>query len=250
MSTLLCSPESPVALMPPTLADPLPAYSLPRSSLELEFRLRWKPPDCGKESKRHACHAVNNRPQPSAMEHLPPPGTAFRLSVLRSSLAYIAQANSPRLLNVEVIWRARCKPPNATGTIQRQSAIVISARISTSAIHSLVYGVALTQPVPPFAHSAQVNTARRRDDELVWQLRKPADVSDVMTGRWLLDEVVNKREEGRRRGRSLVQRSESPPSWPTSPSFARSPSRDNRLPVYCTSREAPVILRVNGTGRC
>ncbi|KAF8670088.1 hypothetical protein AX14_005949, partial [Amanita brunnescens Koide BX004] len=35
-SVLLCSPEPPVALMPPTLADPLLAYALPCSSLELE----------------------------------------------------------------------------------------------------------------------------------------------------------------------------------------------------------------------
>ena len=103
-SVLLRSPESPAALMLPTLADPLPVYALPRSSLGLESWLRWRPPDCKKESKRHACYAVNNRLQPSAMEHLPPPGTAFRLSILRSSLAYIVQANSPRLLNVEVIW--------------------------------------------------------------------------------------------------------------------------------------------------
>ncbi|KAF8667176.1 hypothetical protein AX14_006391 [Amanita brunnescens Koide BX004] len=51
---LLPSPASSVASMPPTSATPtyMPlAYSLLRSSLELEFWLCWKPPDCEKESK-------------------------------------------------------------------------------------------------------------------------------------------------------------------------------------------------------
>ncbi|KAF8689331.1 hypothetical protein AX14_003368 [Amanita brunnescens Koide BX004] len=118
LSVLLHPPESAAAHTQhtPTL-DAIPAHSPSRSSPEHEIQLRWKPPNCEKELKQHSCYAVNNRLQPSAMKRLPPPGTAFRLSVLRSSLAYIAQANSPRLLNVEVIWQACCKLPNILDAI-------------------------------------------------------------------------------------------------------------------------------------
>ncbi|KAF8661998.1 hypothetical protein AX14_007131, partial [Amanita brunnescens Koide BX004] len=160
MSILLRSPESPVALTPPMLADPLLAHGPPRSNQESEFRLRWKPPDTGKRSTQHSYQAINNRMQQSATRHSPPPGAAYMLPVSRYSPAYVTQpilpcrqslppshttsivshntnanaekhlpilticltppicqhasawASLPRLLNVEVVWRARCKPPD------------------------------------------------------------------------------------------------------------------------------------------
>ena len=76
-SVLLHSRESVTAL---TLHMSMPvnsyqAYSLPGSNAELEFRLCWKPPDTKEGLKRHAYHAVSNRMRPSAIKHLPSPGS-------------------------------------------------------------------------------------------------------------------------------------------------------------------------------
>ena len=209
LSVLLHPPESAAAHTQhaPTL-DAFPAQSPSRSSSEHEIRLRWKPPDCEKESKWHTCYAVNNRLQPSAMEHLPPPGTAFRLSVLRSSLAYMAQANSPHLLNVEVIWRARCKLPDVLDAIRQCSTTVISAKSDTSAKRSPSPGTMLAPPKLLLASSAQVINPCHLNNELTYQVRKPPDA----TGHWLLDEAINKTDVRGGQGRL-------PGSWAASTRF-------------------------------
>ena len=262
---LLHSPESSAALMPPTLADPLPAYALPRSSLGLESWLRWKPPDHGESPRRHAYHAVNVRIWPNAIKRSPPPGAAFALSVSRPSLAYITQAipsrhqspqlgwrarippagvetvrrcavsivdyninasaekhspmstvcftppkrqrvstwaDSPRLLSVELIWRACSKPPNATGESQQQSATIISAKSKTSVERSPLCQVAIVLLLCPLAPSVRVINPCRPSNEHIWRARKPPNEAEP----WLLDEVVNKSMEGGIRGHSPVPR--------------------------------------------
>ena len=104
-SVRLHSQEPKVALTPlmptHTPVKTLPAHSHLRSRQELEFRLRWKPPDTGEDSSWHAYRAVNDRPQLSAIKHLPPPGAISVPSVSRLRLAYITQAIPlccPRLL--------------------------------------------------------------------------------------------------------------------------------------------------------
>ncbi|KAF8665026.1 hypothetical protein AX14_006647 [Amanita brunnescens Koide BX004] len=284
-SLLLPSPASSVASMPPTSATPTgppPAYSLPRSSLELEFRLCWKPPDCEEESKRHACYAVNNRPQPSVTKHLPLPGAAPMLSTSRFSLAYITQAipsrrqslpsgwrvrilpagveiaqrravrianynidagaekHSPmsaarftppkcqhasawadftRLLNVELIWRARSKPPNATDTTQQHSARVISARVDASIKRSSFCKAIPILPIHPLVCFVRVINPCRPNNELVWRARKPPDEAEP----WLLDEAVNNVERETRWG--CLSR-----SWPA---FTSSPASSTRTANPC-----------------
>ena len=209
LSVLLHPPESAAAHTQHTPAlDAFPVHSPSRSSSEREIRLRWKPPDCEKESKWHACYAVNNRLQPSAMEHLPPPGTAFRLSISRSPLAYMAQANSPRLLNVKVIWQARCKPPDVLDAIQQCSTTVISAKSDTSVKRSPSPGTTLALPKLLLASSAQAINPCHLNNELAYRVRKPPDA----TGHWLLDEAINKTDVRGRQGRL-------PGSWAASTRF-------------------------------
>ena len=236
MSILLRSPESPVALTPPMLADPLLAHGLPRSNQEPEFRLRWKPPDTGKRSTQHSYQAVNNRMQQSATRHSPPPGAAYMLPVSRYSPAYVTQpilpcrqslppshttsivshntnanaekhlpilticltppicqhasawASLPRLLNVEVVWRARCKPPDMFNATPQCSTTVISARSDMSVKRSPFHRVTLALPNLPLTSSARVISPCHLNNELVYRVRKPPDTA----GHRLLEEAVNK----------------------------------------------------------
>ena len=170
------SPKPSTALMLLTSATlaTFPMCPLPRSSLELEFQLRWKPPDNGKDPRWNAYHAVNDRQQPNGKKHSPLPGTVLKLSESRYLLAHVAQviaprrlslplswrvhtlpscqhattwANSPRLMGVELHWRAHCKLPNVTGTVQWHSAGVVSARHNTSIIRSPAHGIAHMLPL-------------------------------------------------------------------------------------------------------
>jgi hypothetical protein len=61
-----------------------PANSHLRSSLELESRLRWKPPDAEERSIRHSYYAINDGPQRSVGKHLHSSGAAVTLSVPRT----------------------------------------------------------------------------------------------------------------------------------------------------------------------
>ena len=209
---LLHSPESSAALMPPTLADPLPAYALPRSSQELEARLHRKPPDHGEGSTWLTYHAVNDRTQPSIIKRLPPPGAASMLSITTFSPAYITQAAPLRHMSIEVIWQTRCRLPNVMDTVQQLSAG------ANNAGHSPLYGVVLMLPVFLRTSSARVNNPCRLNDELVSRVRKPPDVTE----RWLLDEAVNKTGNRGIRGSSPVPRPELAPLacshslWPAS----------------------------------
>ncbi|KAF8687861.1 hypothetical protein AX14_003633 [Amanita brunnescens Koide BX004] len=106
------------------------AYSLPGSNAELEFRLRWKPPNTKEGSKRHAYHAVSDRMRPSAIKHLPSPGTASPLPITRPSLAYIAQAIAPHS-NLELEFRLCPKRPDSEGG-RRFSCHVVSERETAS----------------------------------------------------------------------------------------------------------------------
>ncbi|KAF8650112.1 hypothetical protein AX14_008626 [Amanita brunnescens Koide BX004] len=178
MSVVLRSPESPAALTPPTLADPLPAYSLPRSSLELEFRLRWKPPDYEKESKRHACYAVNNKLQPSVIEHLTLPGTALTLSVSRSSLAYVTRAIPSR--RPSFLSSLQVREQRNVITRRRAAKIVNNNSTSQSAglnKRSRTHEAAFMLLIFPLASPRQVEAASRLGTELIWCARyKPHDV--------------------------------------------------------------------------
>ncbi|KAF8663669.1 hypothetical protein AX14_006832 [Amanita brunnescens Koide BX004] len=178
---LLPSPASSMASTPPTFAtptDPPPAYSLPRSSLELEFRLRWKPPDCEKESKRHACYAVNNRLQPSVIEHLPLPGTALTLSISRSSLAYVTRAIPPRRPSFPSSLQVR----EQRSVIIRRCAAKIVNNSSTSQSAGLnkrspTHEAAFMLLIFLLASPRRVEAASHAGAKLVWCARyKPHDV--------------------------------------------------------------------------
>ena len=284
LNVLPHSRESATALTPHTSTpvNPSLAYSL-HSSLELESWLRWKPPNTGESSKRLAYYAVNDRSQQSAIKRSPSPGAALTLSVLRARLVYTTQVILPtrlsyppsrrvntlpawtgarRLLNVELVWRARCKPPNALEAIRRHSTTVISARIDKSVQRSPLRRVVPILPVRSLACSARVDNCRRRNGGLVWRVHKPPDA----TGHRPLIEAVNKTEKGGRQGHSPVAKPTSAPSarlpptgprshpsspisWRTSASLARSHS--------CTAfasligrclHEALIIARANRKG--
>ena len=256
-SVLLHSLASLAALIPlaPTSAPvgSSPVYPLPHLSLVPEFWLRWKPPDHEEGLTRHACHAVNYRPQLSVIKCLPPPGAASMLSISRSLPAHIAQA-VPRRLSRPPRRRVHI-PSVGAETVQRQSAIVISARINTSAMHSPVYRVALTLPILQLACSARVNTARSQDDELVWRLHKPPDPA---AKHWLPDEAINELKGGRNRSRLPVPRPELAPSHARIPcgphppvllqSFTRCYSRAALASPVGHLLMAPIVLRANWKG--
>ncbi|KAF8684286.1 hypothetical protein AX14_004169 [Amanita brunnescens Koide BX004] len=110
-SVLLHSQESTVALIPITPEPVNPAYSRSRSSPELKFWLRWKPPDTGENSTRPSttiCSANSN----TSVMCSPLYGTALMLPVF--PLASLARVTSPCRRNNELVPRVR-KLPNAIG---------------------------------------------------------------------------------------------------------------------------------------
>ena len=261
-SVLTHSREYDVALTLPTPApaNALPPYSRSRSSPTPESRLRWKPPDTGEDSSRHAYRAVNDRLQPSAIEHLLRHGAAAPPPVTRLSFAHITKVVPPccprlppswqiytlpawtgthRLLSVELVWRARCKPPNIGGETQQPSTTVVSANDNTGATRPPLHGAALRLPVLSLASPARVINTRRPHNELGWRVRKPPDA----TGRWLLIEAINKTEEGQKRGHLPIPR-------PTPAPFAHLPLRWSALTSLADRyvRETFVNPRANGKG--
>ncbi|KAF8644378.1 hypothetical protein AX14_009416 [Amanita brunnescens Koide BX004] len=302
MSMLLRSPESPAVLTLPTLADPLPAYALPRSSLELKSWLRWKPPDHGESPRWHAYHAVNVRIRPNTIKHSCPPGAALTLSMSRSLLAYTmravpsrcqnlplgwcvsippagvetvrrhavsivshnadasaegrspmstvrfmppihhrtsAWAKPPRLPNVELVWQAHCKLPNATHTVQWHSAGVVSARNDTSIKRSPLHGIVLMLPVFLFASLARVISPCRLNNELVHRVRKPPDTA----GHRLLEEAINKIRSTR--PLSTPTRTASGPLSPPYPAITSARRSSSCEPTERTGLEPPVqILQI------
>ena len=148
-SVFLHSREPAAALTPPTPTPAVsPARSHPRSSTELELWLRWKPPDKEEDSGRLACYAVKETKQMSVTEHSPIYGiatTPFAVPPARQEWA-----ETRLLLNVEIIWRTRRKPPNNS---QRPSARIISAGDNTKAEHSPACEPAYPSHGPHSRHS-------------------------------------------------------------------------------------------------
>ena len=124
------------------------------------------------------------------------------LSMTRSSLAYITQAIPlcvpPRHLSCLPNWRV-CIPPVGAEKIRRYSARSISTRDDTSVERSPLYETVPVVPIRPLACSTRVNETRRRNDELVSQIRTPSDVM----GHWLLIEVIKR---GRRQAGLPISR--------------------------------------------
>ena len=117
-SIFLCSPESAVALAPLTptltLVDPPLAYSHLHTSLELEPRCK-KPPD--KEAgSGWLSYAVNGKTQPSTLGCSPLRWIAPMPSAIPPACKEWAE--TCRILNVELGWRAHCKPPNALDLVR------------------------------------------------------------------------------------------------------------------------------------
>jgi hypothetical protein len=111
----LRSPESTVAFTPLTLTytlvDPPLAYFRSRSSLELES-WRRKPPD-EEEGSRWLPYVVNERLWTSVVKHSPLHGTAIMLpNILSTCQGWVG---SYCRSNVELDWRACCKPPDTLG---------------------------------------------------------------------------------------------------------------------------------------
>jgi hypothetical protein len=93
----------------PEPVSAFPAYSRSRSSPELEFRLRWKPPDNGEDTRRHAYCAVNKKTKTSVTSRSPKSLAALMPLVTSPALP---QACSRCLSILELAWRTRCKPPD------------------------------------------------------------------------------------------------------------------------------------------
>ena len=173
----LCLPRpspAPMWLMH-KLVEPTPTC-LPCSSPKLECRLHRKPPDCGGRMRRYTCYVVNKK---SKMKMIPcslKPSTAPTL--LATSPAP-PQARRYCLLSLELIWRARCKPPN-----------------TRAAVCSPSFEAVPLMPKRLLASSTRVNSLRRPGDELVWRLRKPPDLAK----HWLLIGGVNKIKDRRKEG--------------------------------------------------
>ena len=117
MGELLRPPKSTTTFMPPTstLAILLPVYSRLRLSLVLDCRLRWKPPDRGGETRRRTWYVISKKLGTSAVPHLPKSSTA--LAPFSTSPALL-QAHCRCLWSLELIWRIRCKLPNAMDTFR------------------------------------------------------------------------------------------------------------------------------------
>ena len=96
--------------------------------------------------------------------------------------------------SAELIWRARREPPDALGAIRRRSAKLISARNEMSNKRSPLCQVVPALPACLLASSTRAISLRHQDNELVGQVRKPPDASEL----WLLDEAINKTKRGTR----------------------------------------------------
>ena len=113
-SIFLCSLESTVALAPLALVDPPPVYSHLHTSLELEPR-RKKPPDKEAGSGRLS-YAINGKAQLSTLGCSPLHWIAPMPPAIPPACKEWAETCS--ILNVELGWRARCKPPNALDPVR------------------------------------------------------------------------------------------------------------------------------------
>ena len=178
----------------------------------------------------------------------------YQVCIGRESVPTVTLSTVPpthqefRCLSAERIWRTRYKPPNEMGTVQCPSAEVISTKNNTSVRCSLLYNAVLVLPIL-LASSGRIINTHCRNDELVWRVRKPPNI----TGRRLLLEAINKIKGGRERAHLPVFR-------PTSAPYARSPASWLTFAllawncfhtafasiIHCYLREAPVILHANG----
>ena len=243
---LLHSPYPAAAFMPhiSTLVYPTPAHSLPYPNIELEFRRR-KPPDRGGGERRPIYYAVNEKVPLSVTKHSPLNGISPMLSVVPPTCQGWAEARC--LSNVELDWRACCKPPNALG-ISQQHGTGFSTNDKTSVNGcSPLNGTVRT--ASPLVKPAQGKGPLRPDDGLIWQVHKHPEV----TGRRLLLEAVNKIKGGREWAHLPVFR-------PTSAPYACSPTSWLTFAllawncfhmafasiIHCYLREMPVILHANG----
>ena len=171
-------------------------------------------------------------------------------SVLPTHKPVASWAKLPRRLSRPPCWRVHILSVGAE-TVQRQSAIVISARINTSAMHSPVYGVVLTLPILQLSRSVRVNTAHCQDDEPVWRLRK---LLDPVAKHWLLDEAINKMKKDKVEAAHQYT-DPSLPSMPLADPLAcirfihplLSP-RDTRPFIGCHFCEAFIVQHANGKG--
>lgn len=149
-----------------------------------------------------------------------------------------AWADSCRAPNAELFWRACRKPPNTPGIFRHPDTGSVGANSNTSVNeHSPSIG-ALS--APSLANPVQAQRLRRQNNELVARIHKPPGTMKL----WLLDEAIDKMEEGRKRGHSLIQ------VRPALALFARSPLQ---WPAFASIacrclREAFVILRASGKG--
>ena len=186
-----------------------------------------------------------SKKQLSAMLRSQEPTVAFMLPKHISTLVYPTPACSLPYPSKELEFQRR-KPPDHGG--ERWPAEVISTKNNASIRCSLLYDAVLVLPIP-LASSGRIINTRHRNDELVWRVRKPPNI----TGRRLLLEAVNKIKGGRERAHLPVFR-------PTSAPYARSPASWLTFIllawncfhmalasiIHCYLGEVPVILHANG----
>ena len=97
-----------IALLMLKPVDP-PLARIPFLSSGLESRLRWKPPDNGEDTRRHAYRAVNKKTKTSVTSRSPKSSAALMPLVTSPALP---QACSRCLLILELTWQICCKPPD------------------------------------------------------------------------------------------------------------------------------------------
>ena len=138
-------------------------------SLELVWRARWKPPDRGGDMRRHACYVVNKKTKMSVI--LRSPKSSMALMPLDTSPA-LPQACSRRLPILELVWRARGKPPDATGTTRQPNINMIN--MDVRCLRTRGAGLRRSSTRPLFANM-RANSPGHLDSELVSRVRKPPD---------------------------------------------------------------------------
>jgi hypothetical protein len=165
-STYLCSPEPSVALTP---LIPKPAilqascHLLP--SIELGWRARSKPPDAmGTEHQPNI--NVNINKADADVSCLPTNGAVLVLPNSKPLLAIARAAHRHCLLSLELVWRARCKPPNVMGILGQCYPGIINKRRHMSAEHSLMHRAVLMLPNsrPMLAYVRAINPSRLNDE--------------------------------------------------------------------------------------
>ena len=190
MSVIVHSQEPAVALTPhmPMPVSPPLVYSHHRSSQEPEFWLRWKPPDTGEDMKWHACHAVSDTPQPSAMKHSPPNG--MHPIPLLTDPTHEECLRRPNKEPAHRVLEGPKPPKAAINLCQGAGQEVIGEEDSRILLHPLCSAAAFTMHMSMLVDLTPAHSLPYPSMELEFQCRKPPDCRGEG---WLAYNAINEK---------------------------------------------------------